>query len=85
MGQHEDRDAVVVIAGPAAREVEGTPTGDHRSGGHQLVEHDCVGSVDGPVRTRIHAAGTQPVMQPLSVDAESVIQSVVRAGDEPVQ
>jgi hypothetical protein len=84
MGQHEDRDPVVVIACPAAREVEGTPTGDHRSRGHQLVEHGRAGPVDGPVRTRIHAASAQPVVQPLSVDAESMIHSVVRAGDEPV-
>jgi hypothetical protein len=29
---------VVVIPGPAARELESTPAGDHRSRGHQLVE-----------------------------------------------
>jgi hypothetical protein len=34
-----------------------------------------------PARRRIRA---QPVVQPLSVDAESVIHSIVRAGDEPI-
>jgi hypothetical protein len=84
MGEHEDRDPVVVVAGPAARELEGAPADDHRPGGHQLVEDGGAGCVHRPVRAGIHAAVAQPGVQPLPVDAEPVFDPVVRPGDEPV-
>ena len=69
MGQHEDGDPVVVIAGPAARVGEGPPADDHRSGGDHLVEDGGADSVRRPVRARIHAAVAQPGVQPLPADA----------------
>ena len=37
-GEDEDRHAVVVVAGPAARRLKGPPAGDDSPSGHQLVE-----------------------------------------------
>ena len=36
-GEDEDRDAVVVVAAPAVRELEGPPAGDDRPGGLHFV------------------------------------------------
>ena len=83
-GQHEDRDAVVVVARPAARELERPPAGDDRAGGHHLVEHRRARLVGRPVGRRVDAAVGQPAVQQLAADPEPVFLAVVRPGDEPV-
>jgi hypothetical protein len=37
-GEDEDRHAVVVVAAPAVRRLDGPPAADDRPGGHELVE-----------------------------------------------
>jgi hypothetical protein len=78
-GQHEDRDTVVVVARPAARELERPPPGDDRPGGQHLVEHRRARLVGRPVGRRVHAAVGQPAVQHLAADPQPVFPAVVAA------
>src|SRR4051812_18691824 len=74
---HEDGDAVV-IAVPAARDVERAPPDDDGAGRHQLVE-------DLTARTRYPKPGgasvglAEPVVQAVPVDPEALTGTVVGA------
>jgi hypothetical protein len=83
-GEDEDRHAVVVVATPAARGLEGPPAGDDRAGGHELVDDLAV---DGP-RTadgfEVDVAVRHcPLVQAVAAVAESVSGSFVGPAMNP--
>jgi hypothetical protein len=85
--EDEDRDAVVVVAGPPLRRLEGAAAGDDRAGRHRLVHRLAVDAL----RPTRHAAvlgrgaGEDPLVQALAAVAEAVVDPLVGAGDEAIQ
>src|SRR4051812_9171576 len=75
--QDHDRYAVVVVAVPAAGQLEGAPARDDCTGRHRLAVHLAV---DPRTVTLV-----EPVEQPATVAAELLAGSVVGAGDEAVE
>jgi len=85
-GEDEDRHAVVVVAAPAARRLEGPPAGDDRPGGHHLVEDRAV-DARRPADSLVFGVGTrqEPLVEAVPAVAEPVAGSFVRSSDEPVE
>jgi hypothetical protein len=85
-GDDEDRHAVMVVAAPTTRGLEGPPAGNDRPGGHELVDDlavDGARTADGvevDVAVRHH-----PLVQAVPTVAEPIARSFVRPGDEPVE
>src|SRR5918996_1320824 len=85
-GDDEDRHAVVVIAAPAVRELEGSSASDDRAGGHELVDDLAVDAARPPDGVEVEvAARHRPLVQAVPAVAEPVARSLVGAGDEPVE
>ena len=82
-GGHEDRDAVV-IAVPAAGDVERTAADEHRSRRHRLVE-DLTARPRRPQAGDPVASVAEPVVKPLAAAAEALGGIVAGSGDEPVE
>jgi hypothetical protein len=83
----EDRHAVVVVAAPAARRLEGSPAGDDRPGGHELVDDLAVDAARTADRLEVDvtAARHRPLVQAVPAVTEAVIRSLVGPGDEPIE
>ena len=74
-----------MVAVPVAGDVERPAPDEHRARRHHLVEHHGARTV-GPVGAGIDAVAVgEPGVEPIAVDAESVVGSVVGAGDEAVE
>jgi hypothetical protein len=76
MGQHQDRDAVVVVTLPAFGKLEGPSSDDHRPCRHELAEHLPIGSWTQPV--------IEPSEPPPSVATRFLAFTVVWSGDQAV-
>ena len=77
VGEHEDRDAVMMVAVPATGELERAAAGDDRAGGHALRVHLAVGAWA--------VAVVEPVEEPEATAAHLLPGPIVRTGDEPVE
>ena len=86
-GQDEDRDAVVVVAAPAARRLEGPPAGDDRPGGHELIDDLAVDAGQTARDSLGVGVGTRqgPLVQAVAAVAEPVVRSFVWPGNETVE
>ena len=77
VGEHEDRDAVVMVAVPAAGKLESPPAGDDRASGHALGVHLAVGARA--------VAVVEPVEEAEATTSHLLSEPIVRTGDEPIQ
>ena len=75
-GEDEDRHAIVVVAAPAARRLEGPPAGDDRPGGHELVDDLAVDAppAGGLDVVDVAAARERPFVQALPAVTEPVVR-----------
>src|SRR2546428_701137 len=79
--------AVVVVASPALGGVEGPTSGDHGTGGHELVDDlavDASLSPNGFLRV-VPNALEDPLVQPLAAVAETIVRAFVGSRDESVE
>src|SRR5829696_3245870 len=75
--EDEDRDAVVVVAAPAARRLEGSSAGDDCAGGHELVDHLAVDSARPADRVEVDVARRHhPLVEAVAAVAEPVARSL---------
>jgi hypothetical protein len=85
-GEGEDRHAVVVVAAPEARGLDGPPASDDRPGREELVHDPAVDA--GQVAGGFLAVGLgiqRPLVQAVAAIAEPVVRSLVRPGEESVE
>src|SRR5262245_7551918 len=86
--EDEDRHAIVVVAAPTARRLEGPPAGDDRSGRHELFDDLAVDTARTPSGLEVvNAAATPqcPIVQTFPAVTQAVVRPLVGPGDEPVE
>ena len=85
-GEDEDRDAIVVVATPAARGLECSPAGDGCAGGHELIDDLAVDAAPAADRVEVDlAVRHQPLVEAKAPVAEPVAGRFVWSGNEPVE
>jgi hypothetical protein len=78
--EDEDGYAVVVVAVPPARRLEGPAAGEHSPGGEEIVGNLAIAAVE-----LVESDASSPFVEAFAAVPQSVLQRLVGTGDEAVE